>query len=428
MYAKCLKSVVSGKEFPLDSVEYTAPGEGEFAVMDVIYDLEKIQKPTEEDIRKRGLRGIWRYIDLLPNIVPSPKYMSPLLVGETPLVGPLASTFCKENFKFDVYIKDDGRNPSGSLKDRASAVVLAKGLEMGRRITTASTGNAAAALAALGASLGEETIIFVPKSAPPAKIAQLAVYGAKVLLVDGTYDDAFDLCLEASRKFGWYNRSTAMNYFTIEGKKTVSFEFCEQLSGTPWMFEAPDAVFVSVGDGNIISGVHKGLKELLALGWISKMPRIFGIQATGSDFVYRCWKDGTSPLDMKPIKCTTLADSISAGTPRDPIRAVRAATETDGRIVCVRDEEILAAIPSLARSSGVFAEPAAAAAWAGLLRVVEDDPSAIPEGSKVVVIVTGNGLKDVRSAQESVSEGSPTTSFVKTVKTLEDVEGLFKEE
>jgi threonine synthase len=325
-------------------------------------------------------------------------------VGDTPLYK--ATNVAGALGVGEVWIKDDGRNPTASLKDRASAVIVAKAMSEGRDIvTTASTGNAAAALAGLAASVQMPTVIFVPASAPEAKITQLLVYGSHVLLVEGQYGDAFDLCLEATDAYGWYCRNTGYNPYTAEGKKTVAFEICDQLSGKPGIFEAPDTIMVSVGDGNIISGVHKGLKDLHALGWIDRIPRLIGVQAEGSSAMYQAWKAGIDPATMKPIEVDTIADSISASLPRDRVKAMRAVTETDGLYVTVSDEEILAAIPKLARATGVFAEPAASATYAALLNGAEEGLFAPDE--RIVVLITGNGLKDVRAAQRAVPQ-APT--------------------
>jgi threonine synthase len=282
-------------------------------------------------------------------------------------------------------------------------------------ITTASTGNAAAALAGLCAAVAQPCVIFVPRTAPQAKIAQLLVYGATVLLVDGSYDQAFELCLEAAPAFGWYNRSTAYNSYMSEGKKTAAYEICEQLGadlgsgGELGHWEAPDVVFVPVGDGCIIGGLHKGFTDLLALGWIDRMPRLIGVQAAGSSPLVDAWqrvRDGHRDLlevaqAMRAIEVDTIADSISAGLPRDRIKALRAVVETGGAYVRVTDDEILAAIPALARGCGVFAEPAAAAAYAGLVRAVGD--GLIDPDERVVVMSTGSGLKDVSAAIRSVT-------------------------
>jgi len=290
----------------------------------------------------------------------------------------------------NLWIKDDGRNPTASFKDRASAVGVARARELGRPImTAASTGNAASSLAGIAASVGMTTYIFVPETAPQAKIAQLLIFGANVIMVRGTYDQAFDLCLEASARYGWYSRNTAYNPYLSEGKKTASLEICEQLG-----WDAPDRIFVSVGDGCIIGGLWKGLRDLLALGWIDHMPKLMGVQAEGSAVLYHAWKAGTE--EITPIVPTTLADSISVGIPRDRIKALRAVRETGGEYITVSDEEILDAMRVLARSAAVFGEPAGVAAFAGLRKMLRE--GRINPDERIVVLVTGNGLKDVGSA------------------------------
>jgi threonine synthase len=292
---------------------------------------------------------------------------------------------------------------------------VVKGREKGAAvITTASTGNAAAALSGICASVQQPNVIFVPETAPPAKIAQLLTFGSTVMLVHGTYDDAFDLCLQAAEAYGWYNRNTGFNPYMSEGKKTVSFEICEQLTLTPGPspsegegsgWQAPDAIFVSVGDGCIIGGVHKGLRDLYALGWIDKMPRIYGVQAAGSNFMAEAWQaglHGLRVLEKAPIDSHTVADSISAGLPRDRIKAMAAVVDTGGAYVVVSDDEILAAIPTLARGCGVFAEPAGAAGYAGLIKAVEQ--GLVSPDDRIVVINTGSGLKDVKSAMAAVEQ------------------------
>jgi threonine synthase len=359
----------------------------------VRYDYERISRR----ISPGSLAGndewtIWRYKPLLP--VEPDADVPPLAVGWTPMYEAprlAASLGLKQ-----LWVKDDGRQPTASFKDRASAIAVVKAREKGARIiTTASTGNAAAALSGLCASVQQPNVIFVPVSAPPAKIAQLLVFGSDVLLVNGTYDDAFELCLQAAAEYGWYNRNTAYNPYMSEGKKTASFEICELL-----VWQAPDVIFVSVGDGCIIGGLHKGLKDLLALGWIDRMPRIVGVQAEGSSYLYQAWAEGEDVLTKAPIAAQTVADSISAGLPRDRLKAMAAVTETGGAFVSVTDAEILAAIPALARGSGVFGEPAGAAAYAGLVKAVE--LGLVSGSDRVVVLNTGNGLKDVASAMTSV--------------------------
>jgi threonine synthase len=388
-------------------------------ILDTIFDYSKIAAVTSpKKIDQSQDLSIWRYSDLLPLDHPE-KSAPPLQVGWTPLYH--ARQAGSQLGLEKLYVKDDGRNPTASFKDRASAVVVAKARELGVDIiTTASTGNAGAALAGLAAAAHMPTVIFVPETAPQAKIAQLLIFGSRVMLVKGNYDQAFDLCLAASKEFGWYCRNTAYNPYTVEGKKTASFEICEQLGqvganhGSPLHWIAPDRIFVSVGDGNIISGLWKGLRDLAALGWIDNMPKLMGIQAVGSAACYNAWKAGTEKIT--PVIAETIADSISADIPRDGVRAVRAVRETGGAYLTVTDDEILAAIRDLARSEAVFAEPAGAAAYAGLVKAVQQ--GLVESHETVVCMITGNGLKDISSAMKVAGQGThiePTLEAVKRI-------------
>ena len=311
-----------------------------------------------------------------------------------------------------LWLKDESRNPTASFKDRAIAIVVARAREIKAEVVvTASTGNAGAALAGMSAAVGQKAVIFAPKSAPPAKVAQLLVFGAKVMLVDGTYDDAFDLTIKAAQEFGWYCRNTGYNPFTAEGKKTAAFEIWEYMQDA--IGTTPFTVFVSVGDGNIISGIHKGFKDLLELGWIESMPRIIGVQADGSAAIANAFRAGTE--EIVPVSATTLADSISVDLPRDGVRAVRAARDTGGTYITVSDEEILSAIAELGKV-GVFAEPAGATSYAGLVKaagsgvVGGDDP--------ILVLNTGSGLKDVKAAMQAVVEAPVIEPTLEAVKKL----------
>ncbi|WP_136798209.1 threonine synthase [Desulfosediminicola ganghwensis] len=368
-----------------DSGLLVCPDHDNEGILEVEYDYQQIGTTfTREHLAKSGDFSQWRYRPLLPVLPDTP--VPPLTVGWTPLVP--APLLAESVGIGSLTIKDDSRQPTGSLKDRASALAVMKAKEAGARvITTASTGNAAAALAGICASVQMECVIFVPASAPEGKIAQLMAYGATIFLVQGTYDDAFELCLQASSKFGWYNRNTGYNPYMAEGKKTAAFEICEQLD-----WRVPDSVFVSVGDGCIISGLHKGFKDLLELGWIEKIPRLMGVQSAGSDFMWQASEKNADVLTFPAISANTVADSISAGLPRDRIKAARAVSETGGAWLRVADENILAAIPALASSTGIFAEPAAAASLAGLKEAVKAGLITNKENS--VLLVTGNGLKD----------------------------------
>ncbi len=394
---KELRCVIGGCRFEVDEVSYTCPKHGELGTLDILYDYAALRAELDRDaISASALSNCWRYKALLPL---APRSKTPALsVGWTPLYD--APRIARQLGLRSVYVKDDGANPTGSLKDRASALVLARALELGiSTVSTASTGNAAAALAGLGASLPEiDIVIFVPASAPPAKIAQLLVYGAEVLLVDGSYDEAFDLCLETCAAQGWYSRNTGVNPYTTEGKKTAALEIAEQLN-----WQAPDALVVSVGDGSIISGLHKGFRDLLELGWLDAMPRLIGIQAEGSAVLAKASKRGLAAADIERETVATIADSIASELPRDRAKALRAVRRSAGAFVTVSDDAIQAAIPEFAQLCGVFAEPAAAAAYAGLKQAKGE--GLIEAEERVCILSTGNGLKDIARARASVSGG-----------------------
>ncbi len=405
-YFKC---TVCGSEYDPKTTRYVCPNHGDEGILDTIFDYQKINRITSpRAINESKDFSVWRYAPLLPldNVRDS---APPIQVGWTPLYR--STTLGPQLGLSHLYFKDDGRNPTASFKDRASAIVVAKARELGVEIiTTASTGNAGAALAGLAAAAKMPAVIFVPQTAPTAKIAQLLVFGARVMLVKGTYDQAFDLCLEASREFGWYCRNTAFNPYTVEGKKTASIELCEQLG-----WKAPGTILVSVGDGNVISGLWKGLRDLLQLGWIEAMPKLLGVQAVGSAACYNAWKAGTEKIT--PVKAETIADSISADLPRDGVRAVRAVRETGGTFLTVTDDEILSAIPELARGEAIFCEPAASAAYAGLKKAVHQ--GLVRSDETIVCMLTGNGLKDISSAMKVAGVGTtidPTLQAVKQLK------------
>ncbi len=406
---KELRCVIGECRYAIDEVTYTCPLHGELGTLDILYDYDKLRARVDRDaISASGSNDCWRYKQLLP-ISPEGK-VPPLAVGWTPLYKTprIAAHLGLQR----VWVKDDGANPTGSLKDRASALVLARALEAGIGVVcTASTGNAAAALAGVGASLTEiDIVILVPAAAPVAKIAQLLVYGAQVLLVEGSYDDAFELCMAICEEQGWYSRNTGVNPFTTEGKKTVALEIAEQLN-----WNTPDVIAVSVGDGSIISGVHKGFSDLLRLGWIDKVPRLIGVQAEGSALLARANEAGLLPQEIRRQPVNTIADSIASELPRDRAKALRAVRQSGGDFVTVSDQAILGAIPLMAQLCGVFAEPAAAATFAGLERARQI--GMIQSEESVCLLSTGNGLKDIARARESVSGGLRVAANIVSVRT-----------
>jgi threonine synthase len=371
----------------------TEPPKG---VLKTIYDFESIK--TNHDFQAMQRSG---FIDILP--IQSCDSLPFLKTGNTPLYS--INELNNENLGFQLFLKDDSQNPTYSFKDRASALVSAYAKE--NNITTivaASTGNAGSSLAGLCAAQKQKAVIFVPAAAPKAKLTQIVMYGATIVPIDGTYDNAFDLSIEATKKFGWYNRNTAFNPFTIEGKKTVSLELFGQLGQ-----HIPDKVFVPVGDGVIISGVYKGFEDLLNLGFIDKMPVIIAVQAEGSCNIVR----NMNTDKFESIPSNTTADSISVDIPRNFYMAKKFLKTYSGETCMVSDDEILNASAILSRNTGVFAEPAATAAFAGMLRYKAENKINLNE--KVVVLLTGSGLKDLNSVQKIIEIPKPVKPDIESI-------------
>jgi len=362
-------------------------------ILDIEYNYDYIRSCfRKQPLQERSDPTMWRYLELLP--VAGPGNRPKLRVGGSPLYR--ADALGKELGIRELWIKDDGQNPTASLKDRASAMAVVKACEAGKNtIACSSTGNAASSLAGNAAAAGLSTFIFVPSRAPKGKVAQLMMFGATVILVEGSYEDTFRISAEAIERWGWYNRNAAINPYLMEGKKTVSLEIAEQLS-----FKMPDYVAVSVGDGCTIGGVWKGFKDLYQTGLIDRLPRIISVQASGCCPINTAAAAGT--MEWIPQEENTLADSIAVGVPRNPVKALRAISESNGVTVNVSDEEIMAAMRLLGRHAGVFAEPAGAAGTAGVKKAVET--GLIERNASVVSIVTGNGLKDVNNAIRAAGE------------------------
>ena len=339
------------------------------------------------------------YRELLP--INSERSLSWLKVGKTPLYEISSDSIPllkgKSKKVFQILLKDDSQNPTFSFKDRASELICAYAKEQGiDTIVAASTGNAGSSLAGICASQKQNAIIFTPASAPKAKLTQILMYGAQLIPVDGSYDDAFDLSIEATKKFGWYNRNTAYNPFTIEGKKIVSFEIFQQMRQ-----QLPDRVFVPVGDGCIISGVFKGFEDLLKLDLIKKIPTIVAVQSEKSDNIVRNLDN--DKFVTKPS--TTIADSIAVDIPRNYWMTKKFMDEYAGESVIVSDDEIISASKVLSENTGIFSEPAAATAFAGIMKYAEKE--LIDEKSKNVVLLTGSGLKDLNSVQGIIDIPKP---------------------
>ena len=405
------KCSICGTEYQPDEVMYTCPKDN--GILDVVLDYPALKKKKTDELILKEEPSLWRYFPLIPVKEMIGEGTTLRSAGWTPVFSPPQ---IKERLGLkQLWIKDESSNPTASFKDRASAILVARAKEIGAEvIVTASTGNAGAALAGMAAAVDQESVIFAPKTAPPAKIAQLLIYGARVILVDDNYDAACKISIEASEEFGWYNRNTGYNPFTAEGKKTAAYEIWEQVLLANQL-DRPLCVFVSVGDGNIISGIHKGFKDLYEIGQIEVMPRIFGCQSTGSAAIYNAYKSGKE--EIIPVQATTMADSISVNLPSDGLRALRAATQTDGAYIAVEDQKILEAISDLG-AVGIFAEPAGATALAGLKSALQE--GLVSADDPILVMNTGSGLKDVKAAKQAAGD-APVIK-----PTLEELKGLLK--
>lgn len=395
-----------GAQYTPGEVTYTCPHDG--GNLDAEYDYARMVRELDPGaIAADPDRSIWHYQPLLPTALDPPEAAqhTPLrALGWSPLYR--APGLERALDIRAIWLKDDARLPSASFKDRASAMVIAQAMALGvDTICVASTGNAAAALACLCAGTRLHAVIFVPESTPEGKLAGILIHGATVFMVRGSYNDAVDMADAACRKFGWYNRSTGVNPYTREGKKTAGYEIAEQLgafetaatAGGPLSrqpFRAPDAVIVPVGDGNIISGVHKGFRDLHAIGWIERMPRFIGVTAALAPSLYRAWQSGGEAFETVPSQ--TIASGISVDRPCDGVLALRAVRQTGGGLIEATDDEMLEAMRVLAAQAGVFVEPACAAAYVGLAK--GRDSGLLRVDDEVVLQLTGSGLKDTRSA------------------------------
>lgn len=402
-----LSCTICGTVYPADDrlhCEKCGPDDG---ILDGNYDYERAKKTLTKDALASRPFNHWRYHEVLP--ITEGLRLPTLQVGWTPVYEP--EPLAKHYGIGKLFLKDDGRNPTSSFKDRASSMGVVKAMEFGYdTIACASTGNAASSLAGFAANVGLRSYIFVPERAPEPKVTQLLVFGANVMRVKGTYDQAYDLCRQATAKHKWYSRNCATNAYLVEGKKTCGLEIGEQMGD-----QIPDWVAVSVGDGCSIAGVWKGIKEMHALGIIPRLPRMLGVQAEGSPAVARQFEaEGEPPLGNYPA--TTIADSICVGVPRNWRKAVRAVRDSHGAFVTVTDDEILDALSMAPRLTGVFGEPAGIAGLAGIRLAIEK--GIIGPKESVLTVVTGNGLKDVKTAASAV--GAPYS----IAPTLEDLDRI----
>jgi len=394
-----LRCVVCGKTYSHE-VLYTCPACGPEGILEVIYDYTRIQEVFHPETLVHRPHDISRYKELLP--INEAEKLPPTKIGWTPIFE--APKLASNMGVARLYIKDEGRNPTASFKDRASAIGVAKAQELGfTDIACASTGNAASSLAGAAAAVGLRSTIFVPENAPEPKVMQLLIFGARVVRVKKpatgitAYEAAYDLCTQACERYGWYNRNCAINAYLVEGKKTCGLEIAEQMQT-----QMPDWVVVSVGDGCTIASVGKGLAEMQRLGWIDRRPKLLGVQAEGAAPIAKTFFEGG---ELVPARGDSIAESIAVSKPRNWRKAIRAIRESNGTMIVVTDEEILQAQQLAARLGGVFGEPAGVAGIAGLKNAVAS--GVIPNSASVLVVMTGNGLKDISAVRRTVTMPEP---------------------
>jgi threonine synthase len=406
-----LRCLLCGKEYKYGNL-FTCQHCGIQGILDVQYDYEAIKRDLTAAVLSTRELNHWRYKELLPVSCDIP--LPHLQIGWTPVYD-TARLAHKIGIR-KLWLKDDGRNPTNSFKDRASSIGVLKAIEFGfQTIACASTGNAASSLAGLSAATGLQSYIFVPQRAPEPKITQLLIFGATVLRVEGSYEDAFELCRRACEHFGWYNRNSGTNPYLVEGKKTAGLEIAEQTRTN-----IPDWVVVSVGDGCTIGGIGKGLQEMHKLGFINRVPRILGVQAEGAKPIVDAFFTGK---ELVPSDTNTIADSIAVGTPRNWHRAIAQIKASHGDMIAVSDEEILDAMRLGARLGGVFGEPAGVAGLAGLRKAVTQN--IVKSNETALVVITGNGLKDIKSARTAAgSEISVAPTMDALVHSLSKVTSL----
>lgn len=379
-----------GAEYSSDEIRYTCPKcesknndkEFRFGNLNVVFD--------EGELRALAGKRNLKPQDFFPYRLKDDK---PFPVALTPIVKPLGAS--KKLGLKNLSFKLDCQLLSGSFKDRASQAVIAQAQAFKqKKIALASTGNAGAAMSAIGAAYGMEIVLFVPEKAPVNKLMQSILYGATVVPVKGTYDDAFALSICYTKNFGGINRNTAYNPITIEGKKSVSIELYNQMGKN-----VPDVVYVPVGDGCIISGVAKGFVDLRDAGMIDHLPHIVAVQSTASNAIAKAFETGKF---LNLDAATTIADSISVASPAAGRQAVMRIRESEGWCVQVSDNEIKAAQLALARDCGVFAEPAASASYAGLLKDRDSLVEKFGKDVNVLCLLTGTAFKDMKVFDKAV--------------------------
>jgi threonine synthase len=376
----------------------------------VEYNLEILSSNIADKWRERPL-SVWKYRELMP--VEDYSKIVTLNEGGTPLYkcSNLASSLGIKN----LYVKNEGANPTGSFKDRGMTVGVTKALEFGMKVVAcASTGNTSASLAAYASKAGLECVVIVPGgNIALGKVAQALIYGAHLVSIHGNFDEALEIVKRLSKEYPFYLLNS-VNAFRLEGQKSIGFETIDQLN------EVPDTVVLPVGNAGNVSAIWKGFTELYKLGIIEKLPRMIGIQAAGAAPIVDAMKRGLSEI-VPVVSPETVATAIRIGSPASWKKALRALRESKGLAEVVTDQEILDAQSLLARKEGIFVEPASAAPIAGLKKLIND--GVIDKDEVVVCVTTGNGLKDTHIIVDRFAN-----AIMEVNADLNDIVNLLKKE
>ncbi|MCL5256955.1 MAG: threonine synthase [Chloroflexi bacterium] len=394
MLATNLRCVNCGSEYPLELI-YSCPNCGD--ILDVEYDYSSLQA---HGLRPADFPGFWRYLDLLP--IDDPSSIVSLGEGGTELIRSerLGAELGMEN----LYVKNETTNPTGSFKDRPSCLGVSKAQEMGARtVVCASSGNAAVAVSAYAARAGLKSVLFVPETTPPGKLAQGAIFGAEVVRVKGPYSESYRAAKQVCERYSLPNlTSTFINPFLVEADKTLAYEVSEALGG-----KAPDYMLIPIGAGPLLAGCYKGFQEFELLGLGHGLPHMIGVQASNCAPTARAFKRGANEVEAweegSKTACSGIADQLR-GYSQDGTLTLKVIRKSGGVAIDLPDEESLAAVRLLARTEGIFAEPTGAIGVAALKRLAAQ--KAIDPKATVVCVVTGHGLKDPSAAvrMESLSE------------------------
>ena len=402
-----LECINCKSEYPIDETLYNCKKCGD--LLEVKLDLEDLKRKLEKVDWKRRSISVWKYREFLP--ISDESKIITLQEGGTPLYKceRLAERLGIKN----LYVKNEGANPTGSFKDRGMTVGVSKALEFNvKTVICASTGNTSASLAAYAARAGLNCAVLIPHGKIAlGKLSQAMMYGAKVVAVKGNFDAALKIVVNASKTFGLYLLNS-INPFRIEGQKTAAFEICEQLG-----WKAPDRIIIPVGNAGNITAYWKGFKELEAIEIIKELPRMTGVQASGASPIVNAFANRSEKIE--PVSDPeTIATAIRIGNPVNWKRALKAIRESGGVAVTVTDDEIIYAQKLLARTEGIFVEPASAASIAGLKKLIESGE--IGSEETVVCIATGHGLKDPEVAIKACEK------IVEIEPSLEELERALK--